>query len=85
MQRLDQRITALEAVQPRGTSMTIFNIIVEAASLGADCNHIESGEQQWTRQPLETEKAFIDRASVEVTRNHSIAQLIASAVHHATH
>ncbi|MCW2310575.1 hypothetical protein [Rhodoferax antarcticus] len=85
MQRLDQRITALEAVQPRTAFMTIVYTIVEPGNLHPDCNHIESGEQQWTRQPLETEKAFIDRASGEVTRNHSIAQLTASEVHHATH
>ena len=85
MQRLDQRITALEAMLPRTAFMTIVYTIVEPGNLHTDCNHIESGARQWTRQQVETETAFIDRASREVTRNHSIAQLIASEVHHATH
>lgn len=70
MQPIEKRIAALEQASPAGEGRVIIRRFVSPGHLDAEIHRLrgDSGEL-WTRQPGETEQAFIDRASGEVKRN----------------
>jgi hypothetical protein len=76
--QIERRLAALEASQgvesvPR---LTIIRRLIPCRDGGI--SRLCSGDERWTRQPSETERAFIDRASHEVKRNQfGAARLIA--------
>jgi hypothetical protein len=74
MQNLEKRITELEKAS--STSEGPTTIVIRFLSAGNLHEEIQTlkdwkGDQQWKRQPGETEQALIDRATKEVSRNGS--------------
>ena len=70
MQTLERRICALEQASPHNEPMTIIRRIVDPGHLDAEIHRLRAADGElWTRQQDETEQAFMDRASSEVTRN----------------
>ena len=76
--RIERRLDALEAHQggKRERRLTIIRRVIPCRE--GRVSRLCSGDELWTRQPGETERAFIDRASREVKRNQfGAARLIA--------
>lgn len=89
MQNLEKRITALETANPPADDLTIIRRIVWPGHMDAEVDHIrDDDEHEWTRQPGETEAAFIERADNATQPNkNGVKRLIASnmELHHANH
>ncbi|MBK9346721.1 MAG: hypothetical protein IPN06_09955 [Burkholderiales bacterium] len=88
MQNLEKRIATLETTNPPAEELTIIRRIVCPGHLEAEINHIRDDGSEWTRQPGETEDAFIERADSDTPPNkHGIKRLIASnmELHRADH
>ena len=66
MQSLDKRIAALEQVKP-ATIGPFFIHFVGLDTKDSEMECIEKGEQEWQRQPGETEQELRERAKREVT------------------
>jgi len=70
MPSLEPRIAALEKASPATEGRVIIRRFVSPGHLDAEIHRLRGdGGELWTRQPGETEQAFIDRASGEVKRN----------------
>ena len=74
MQNLKRRIEALEQASPTERDTVIIVRYDAPGDIGRELLNLESGEtgplrQHWTRNPEETVKDFIARASKEVRRN----------------
>lgn len=69
MQALEKRIAALEQAAPPPDGLTIIRRIVWPGHLDAEIDHIGDDGNEWTRQPGETEAAFIDRATCATRPN----------------
>lgn len=70
MQNLEKRIAALETVNAPPEPLTIFRRIVVPGRLSAEMHRIRDDDgKQWTREPGETEDAFMDRAERETQAN----------------
>ena len=72
MQTLDKRITELEKASSTGKGPTTIVIrFLSSENRDAEIQSLKDwkGDQQWQRQPGETEQALIDRATKEVSRN----------------
>jgi len=65
MQNLDKRISALEQASP-GNIGPIFIHFVGLDTKDSEIERIEKGNQEWRRQPGETEQELKDRAKREV-------------------
>jgi hypothetical protein len=65
MQNLDKRISALEQASP-GNIGPIFIHFVGLDTKDSEIERIEKGNQEWQRQPGETEQELKDRAKREV-------------------
>ena len=71
MLNLEKRIAELEKAQPSNDG--VKTIIVRLISPGVSGDELQalhsySGAQNWTRDQLESEQSFIDRAGREVER-----------------
>lgn len=72
MQSLEKRIAELEKASSTGevpTTIVIRFLSPENGNKEIQELHDWQGDQQWQRQPGETEQALIDRATNEVRRN----------------
>lgn len=70
MQNLEKRIAALELATPQADDLTVIRRYVRPGHLDDEIYLLtDSDGNAWTRQPNETEEAFIDRASKDVKRN----------------
>lgn len=71
MHQLERRISALEQASPHNEQLTIIRRILSPGRLDAEIHRISSrgGDQQWLREPGESERAVLDRAIREVQRN----------------
>ena len=72
MQSLEKRITELEKAGSTGEGPTTIVIkFLSPENRDVEIQQLKDwkGDQQWQRQPGETEQALIDRATNEVTRN----------------
>jgi hypothetical protein len=87
MATLQNRVSALEKVQPSAEPMTIIRRIVSPGNLQPDYNHIRAADgTEWERLPGESEQDFIDRATRLVNRNeYGNAQLIVSESKEPSH
>jgi len=67
--QIERRLEALEAREggERVRRLTIIRRVIPCRDGGV--SRLCSGDELWTRQSNETEGAFIDRASREVSRN----------------
>jgi hypothetical protein len=82
MQNLDKRLKALEQAQPQGEKV-IFIILVGMGEVGMELTYIyDNHENQWHRQPDETEEAFKDRATSETPRNENQVALLFGKITH---
>lgn len=82
MQALEKRIAALEMANPPADEKTFVIRLVAPGHVDAEIDGLRAYDgQQWTRLPGETERALIDRATIEVKRNEwGVAQLIGSSL-----
>ncbi len=72
MKSLDKRISELEKASATGEGPTTIVIrFLSSENRDAEIQSLKDwkGDQQWQRQPGETEQALIDRATKEVSRN----------------
>ena len=70
MQTLERRVCALEQASHGANRITLVRRIVDPGHLDAAIHSLRADDGElWTRQPGETEQAFMDRASSEVKRN----------------
>ncbi len=72
MKSLDKRISELEKASASGEGPTTIVIrFLSSENRDAEIQSLKDwkGDQQWQRQPGETEQALIDRATKEVSRN----------------
>lgn len=71
MQSLDKRIAALEVQAEPPEPLTIIRRFVSPGQPMTELQGLKDneGNNEWQRQPGETEKSLIDRASKEVTRS----------------
>lgn len=72
MQNLDKRISELEKASATVEGPTTIVIrFLSSENRDAEIQSLKDwkGDQQWQRQPGETEQALIDRATKEVSRN----------------
>ena len=89
MQKLENRIAALESTMPsKGGITAIWNIILNQDFSRPDIDHVtDHAGGVWLRLPGETAQALQDRASNEASRNmYGIASFTAMEVgQHAAH
>lgn len=62
MQALEKRITALEQASPATNTEPVFIHLVALGGAVAEIERITKGNQEWQRQPGETERDQKDRA-----------------------
>lgn len=81
MQKLENRIAALEAASAPVDSMTLIRRFVSPGQLDAEMHRLRDDDgKAWMRQPGENEQQLTNRASLEVKRNPwGIARLTADA------
>jgi hypothetical protein len=70
MQNIEKRVVALELATQHADDLTIVRRYVSPGCLDDEIYLLTDNDgNAWTRQPGETEDAFIDRASKEVKHN----------------